>query len=183
MDMFEMSNAGTATDGAYDIYETSLFTVTNGDDSAPVIEMPFEVVPAATLIRGLTYVASEATTGQFTVSYATNVSTITFVTGDVARRYLCDLQAQDRRRAYRDGQFRQRQRQGRTCRACAGVFQRHGLQRELDQGLCAYLCAACANFCAARVSLTAKPLYAVMRTVLSLNGETLLNGRQPTVLN
>lgn len=84
MDMFEMSNAGTATDGAYDIYETSLFTVASGDDSVPVIKMPFEVIPAATLIRGLTYAASEATTGQFTVKYATNVSTITFATGDVA---------------------------------------------------------------------------------------------------
>lgn len=83
MDMFEMSNAGTATDGVYDIYETSLFTVASGDDSAPVIKMPFEVVPAATLIRGLAYAASEATTGQFTVKYATNVSTITFATGDV----------------------------------------------------------------------------------------------------
>lgn len=84
MDMFEMSNAGTATDGAYDIYETNKFVVTAGDESAPVIEMPFEVIPAATLIRGLTYAASDATAGQFTVSYATNVSTITFATGDVA---------------------------------------------------------------------------------------------------
>ena len=84
MDMFEMSNAGTATDGVYDIYETSLFTVENGEESAPVIKMLFEVLPAATLIRGLAYAASEATTGQFTVEYATNVSTITFATGDVA---------------------------------------------------------------------------------------------------
>ena len=83
MDMFEMSNAGTATDGAYDIYETNKFVVTAGEESAPVIKMPFEVIPAATLIRGLTYAASDATTGQFKVSYATNVSTITFATGDV----------------------------------------------------------------------------------------------------
>ena len=84
MDMFEMSNAGTATDGAYDIYETNKFVVTSGDDSAPVIEMPFEVVSAATKIRGLEYTSTTAATGQFTVTYATNVSTVTFFTGDVA---------------------------------------------------------------------------------------------------
>lgn len=84
MDMFEMSNTGTATDGNYDLYEAKLFTVEAGEESAPVIKLPFEVIPEATIIRGLTYAASDATTGQFTVAYATNVSTITFATGDVA---------------------------------------------------------------------------------------------------
>lgn len=82
--MFEMANTGMAVDAAYSIYETSKFVVEAGETDTIVVKMPFEVDPASTLIRGLTYTTETATTGQFTVNYSTNVSTITFATGDVA---------------------------------------------------------------------------------------------------
>ena len=47
-----MANTGLATDAAYEIYETQKFVVESGDADAPVIKIPFEVVPSMTLIRG-----------------------------------------------------------------------------------------------------------------------------------
>lgn len=79
-DMFEISNATVAEDGASSTFETKKCVVIAGLK----IELDFEIVAESVYIRGLEASTSAATSGKFKVESASNKTTITFAEGDVA---------------------------------------------------------------------------------------------------